>query len=118
MKLEAPVVKSALFTFTSLQKLYTFPEFASMDKVRKLKECLDKEVQDMIFTKIKSDMGGFDRMGKADIESMGDMVGQLSFKEMKNLDAATVNFPSWFNWSKIKINTYFTVPCFGNIFLL
>ena len=61
-----------------------------MDKVTKLRECLDKDVQDMIFEKIKSDLGGFDKMGKEDIESMGDMVGQLSFKEMKNLDAATV----------------------------
>ena len=62
----------------------------SMDKVTKLRECLDKDVQDMIFEKIKSDLGGFDKMGKEDIENMGDMVGQLSFKEMKNLDAATV----------------------------
>ena len=61
-----------------------------MDKLTKLRGCLEKDVQDMIFEKIKSDFGGFDRMGKADIESMGNMVGQLSFKEMKNLDPNTV----------------------------
>ena len=62
-----------------------------MDKVDMLKECLDKDVQEKIFEKVKSNLGGFDRMSKDDIANMGSMVGQLSFREMKNLDSTTVS---------------------------
>ena len=65
-----------------------------MDKVRKIKHCLDKEVQEKIFSKIKSDVGGFSNMGKEDLEMMGDMVGQMSYREMKNLDPSAVSFIS------------------------
>ena len=62
-----------------------------MDKVKKFKDCLDNEVREKVLSKVQTAMGGFSRMNKADIEMMGDMVGQMSYREMKNLDSNTVS---------------------------
>ena len=61
-----------------------------MQDLSKLKKDLDSDIVDKVFAKVKNATGGYDKMSAADISNMGDMIADISLKDMKTMNATVV----------------------------
>ncbi|WAQ96823.1 hypothetical protein MAR_029513 [Mya arenaria] len=62
----------------------------NMENLKPLMMSLSHRAKSLIFEKMQVDFGGFGRLSSVDIETMGEMITDLSLQGLKNLDSAAV----------------------------